>query len=194
MSSQALRTKCKISFTSNTFYASSKEKATFLDWCTQGLVKQNDLFRQKFHLELRAQWKADLVNLRTPLVKARTQVCAFIQTCHFQKYAPAHRISRVFRTRLLRMEMKKQCRARTSPSVLSLLTDYQIVSAKPHLLQPGRKQTGFEIPLTLKRAPQTLCGILLQLRLVQLSSYRMVHKSQSEVGEKVLKSSGKNQQ
>lgn len=51
-----------------------QRKATFLDWCTQGLARQNDPFQQKFHMELRAQWKADLVNLRTTQVDSTCAV------------------------------------------------------------------------------------------------------------------------
>lgn len=83
------------------------------------------------------------------------------------------------------------------PLVRPLLEDDHICFNQTQLLQGvlALEQRGFEISTRFtKRAPQTLCGVLLQLRWYSAPNIEQLIKYGSEVGQKVLKNSGKNRQ
>lgn len=80
--------------------------------------------------------------------------------------------------------------------VRPLLEDDHICFNQTQLQQGvlALEQRGFEIIRFTKRAPQTLCGVLLQLRWYSAPNIEQLIKYGSEVGQKVLKNLGKNRQ
>lgn len=117
------------------FYASSKGPATLMGLCTERLVKQNDTFWQKLHLELKAQWKADLVNFRHSIQHHtynanNCQDWPVTRPSHLESLPSSRPSSSAVCPKpqtivgYIRTEMKTEDSIRTTPFALALLKDY----------------------------------------------------------------------
>lgn len=112
-------------------------------------------------------------------------------------HAPTHRISPGLSDSGTQNGNEKAAEDQNVCTGSFLLEDYHICFNQTQLLQGvlASEQRGFEISTRFtKKAPQTLCGVLLQLRWYSAPNIEQLIKYRSEVGQKLLKTSGKNRQ